>query len=487
MSESKKFAFDVGITFIASIISMLFGFIITIFLGRILGPEDLGLYRMASTVYGIAILIAGIGIPAAMIKFVAATRDDRNKSNSIVSSGVVTSFLIGIVFSVFFYHLSGMFEGIFKMQGLSELLKLLSPVFPFTLVSGALLGLLNGRREMKKFGIAMIVQSVLMLVISVSLIYLDFGAAGAMIGVVMASIGSCLFLLWVSMGYFEFRLEGYFQTTKEIMRFGFIVLAAGAFNDINNQMDILLVGYFLMSTDLGYYSAAITLSRSFWFIPLSVQKITYPATAEYWRKNNHLILNTMIDKTMKYCTLILLLIGLGIGFFANEIIIFLFKENFIYAVLPLRILLIGTVIRGCIVQPIGGSLSGIGRPDLELKISAFMMAINVPLDIILIPQFGIIGAAIAATISLIGGALINLYLVIRKLSIKIDFRWYLNISIVVLFAIVLFRLGYNFIDIYLLGGSILLIFLILVLNLFLTEEDMITIKSIVFSTIINRR
>ena len=486
MNESKKFAFDVGITFIASIISMILGFVITILLGRYLGAGDLGLYRMASTIYGIAMLLAGIGIPAAMIKYVAEYRNERHKSNAIVSSGIVTSILIGIGFSALFYLSSGMFEGIFNMQGLSRLLKLLSPVFSFALVNGALLGLLNGKREMKKYSMATIFQSVLMMVVSVFFIYLGFGVAGVVIGVVLSSIGSCLYLLWVSKGYFEFILEGYFQTTKEIMRFGVQVLAAGAFNEINNQLDILLIGFFLISTDLGYYAAAISLSRFFWFIPLSIQKITYPATAEYWSSNNHTALNMMIDKTMKYCTLILLVIGLLIGFFANEIIIFLFKENFIHAVLPLQILLIGTVIRGCIAQPIGGSLSGIGRPDLELKISSFMMAINVTLDIILIPQIGIVGAAIATTISLIGGAVIHLYLVIRKLSIIIDFKWYLNISIVVFFAIVLFRLGYNLIDIYLLGGSILLIFLILVFNLFLTKEDMSTFKRLVFSTIINR-
>ena len=37
-------------------------------LGRYPGADDLGLYRMASTIYGIAMLVAAIGIPAAVIK-----------------------------------------------------------------------------------------------------------------------------------------------------------------------------------------------------------------------------------------------------------------------------------------------------------------------------------------------------------------------------------------------------------------------------------
>jgi O-antigen/teichoic acid export membrane protein len=70
MQPSKKFAYDVGITFLASVVTMPLGFVITIALGRYLGAGDLGLYRMTATIYGITMLVVAIGIPAAMIKYV---------------------------------------------------------------------------------------------------------------------------------------------------------------------------------------------------------------------------------------------------------------------------------------------------------------------------------------------------------------------------------------------------------------------------------
>jgi len=45
---------------------------------------------MASTIYGIVILIVAIDILSAMIKYVAEFKDDRTKFNQIVSSGVIT-------------------------------------------------------------------------------------------------------------------------------------------------------------------------------------------------------------------------------------------------------------------------------------------------------------------------------------------------------------------------------------------------------------
>jgi len=106
------------------------------------------------------------------------------------------------------------------MPGLSGLLKILSPVFPFALVGGALLGLLNGLREMKKYAAATIIQSVLMVIITVALIYYGFGVAGAVIGVVLSSIGSCTYLIWICRAYFDITLEGYTQTTRKLLRFG---------------------------------------------------------------------------------------------------------------------------------------------------------------------------------------------------------------------------------------------------------------------------
>jgi O-antigen/teichoic acid export membrane protein len=55
MQLHKKFAFDVGITFFASVVTLALGFVITIVLEKYLGAGDLGLYRMTSTIYGGAI------------------------------------------------------------------------------------------------------------------------------------------------------------------------------------------------------------------------------------------------------------------------------------------------------------------------------------------------------------------------------------------------------------------------------------------------
>lgn len=469
MQEKRKFALDVGLTFIASSINMLLSFAITVFLGRYLGAGDLGLYHMTSTIYGIIMLFAGIGIPTVIIKYVAEYRDERNKSNIIISSGVITSFFLGIGFSVLIYFSSGIFEEIFHMQGLSNLLKILSLVFPFALVGAALLGLLNGKREMKKYSIATVIQAVLMLFISLLSIYLGYGVPGLVGGIVISSMVSCSYLISVSRSYFEISLENYFQTTKKMLVFGAQIFGVNAINMINYQADTIMIGYFLTAASVGYYGVASGFSKFFWIIPQAIQTITYPATAEYWSKNYNSALQTMIDKSMKYTACLLFPIGLSVGFFSKEIITIMFGDAFVSSVLPLQILIVGTVIFG-LIKAIGGSVTAVGRPDLGLKVVVISAAINITLNFLLIPYFGIIGAAIATVVSLSINALLILILTIKILKIRIDFQWYVKMFGMTFLAILL--LNYlEFVERYLVGTLILFIYAFIIIALFLTKED----------------
>jgi len=478
LGKSQKFVSDVGVTFVATASQTALAFVITVILGKWIGAEELGLYRMAITIYGIIILLAAIGIPSAIIKYVAEFRDNKDKINELVSCSIITVLFSGIVFSALFFSLSGTIAGAFKMSRLQELIKILSPVFLFALINSTLLGLLNGYREMKKYATVIIVRSVLTIVITAILVYYNFGAKGAVTGLVLSEILSCFFLIWISRNYFKLVFNNFFPTVGGLSKFGVQILGADAINTLNKQLDIILIGLFLLPSDVGYYAAAVSLSRFFWLIPSSIQKITYPATSEYWSKQNHTALNNMINKSIKYSSLILVFIGLGVFFFGNYIMVSLFREDFTISFVPLQILLIGTVIRGGIAQPIGASLTGIGRADLIFKLTAFMLIINVLFDLLLIPRIGIIGAAIATSISLSTGALINLVLIVKNMSVKIDGRWFLKLLGIAIASIALFKIGIHFINPYLLGSILLGSCLFFMLTLLLTKEDRIALKSL---------
>lgn len=257
-------------------------------------------------------------------------------------------------------------------------------------------------------------------------------------------------------------------------------MGSQSMNLIHRQIDILLIGYFLTAYHLGIYTVAVSLSRFFWRIPQSVQTVTFPTSSEYWSKGKHSSLNKMIDKSMKYSACILILIGLVVWFFTEDIIVFLFGGDFITATLPLQVLLIGTIINGATNRPIGGSLAAAGYPELGFYITSMSAGLNIGLNLILIPLYGILGAAIATAVTLTIASLLSLFFVRKKLRVELDIKWFVKaFGAAVLLILVFYTM--EWINKYLIGFAILCIYLIFILKFLLQSDDREMLKSIIYS------
>lgn len=432
MAQYKRFAFDVGLTFFASSTSILLGFGVSVLLGRALGANDLGLYKMVSTIYGLAFLGSSLGIPATIIKFVSEDKENRKRIDCFVSSAIVTSAILSLVFVIGLYCVSGLLESVFALEGLGRLLRLISPVFPFALLGGTLLGLLNGLREMKKFALAVLLQGVLMLTISVTMILAGQGLDGVVIAIIISTAGSFSYLCFACREYFSITLHRYAETTGRIVKFGSQVFSANIVNMINYQGGLMLVGFFLTAAHVGYYGVAVGLGQFFWLFPQAVQRITYPAISEHWKKQDLEIIRKIVDKTTKYAAFVLLPAGLMVGLFAAHIIEFIFGNEFGDATLPLRIILIGTVVNGVMQRPIGSMLFSIGAPNLNLRIFAGAAAVNIALNVMLIPVFGIAGAAIAGSASLLMITALVLLFINKVTTIRLNWHWFGSLALMTL-------------------------------------------------------
>ena len=482
----KKFALDVGWVFASSVIIFVLHFFQNPIMARFLGPDGLGLYSMVTMLAGIISIIAGLGIHGAVVKYAAEYKGDIGKLYSLVSSGLITVIILGVTSSVVLFISSDTLARIFGMPPLSVLLKIYSFVFPFYLIFEIILSLFNGLREMKYYSFINTLNGVLIFLFIVTFLFLGLGVKGAVVGDMLALIVVAALALTLMRKFIQFTISNYKKYTKKLMLFGNQLILVNAANIINYQADTILIGYFLAATDVGYYAVAVSLSRFFWRVPEAIHRVTYPTTSEYWAKNKFDSLNKMIDKSMKYSACLLLIVGLGVWFFAKEIIVFLFGQAFFPAILPLRILIIGTVLFG-IYKSIGGTLPAIGRPDLSFKISVVGATANVVLNVSLIPRFGIAGAAVATITSFIIITIFSSYFIKKLTKVNIDAKWYTSAFTITLLAMAVFSASPKWINTYFLGSLILCIYIAILLLFFLTKEDKETFKDLIYSTIFKQR
>jgi len=199
---------------------------------------------------------------------------------------------------------------------------------------------------------------------------------------------------------------------KELSWFGFYVVLANSISIINTQVGIVLIGYFMNEVEVGYYAVSAILIQGIILIPSAMQYVTSPAIATYHGKREHENIIKLMKNVMIKTFSITIFFSVLLAIFGKFMINIFFTDEFLPAYLPLLILLIGYSIYAPIVS-IGGALASIGKVKIVFRISALSAFINILLNIILIPKFGIVGAAIATSTSLIITVILNLFYIRR--------------------------------------------------------------------------
>jgi len=467
---ARKFALDISWVFFSQIITLVIGFLLNVILGRFLAATSFGLFTMMFTIYTIASLVAGIGIPPAIVKYVAEFKENKEKLNIFVSCGVVNSVFFGVIIGLILFLFSSPLADIFNMPELADLIKIVAFALPFLSVNNTLLSSLNGLREMKSYSFLIIVRSVLLISFVILLIYMGLGVKGAALALLLAEVGALFLLVFLSRNLFSFITQDYLKTTRELVKFGSRLFLASAIYLVNTRVDMLLVGYFLTDKDVGIYAMAVAFTNVFFMVPVSVSKITYPMMSENYGKKLHQANEILMNKMMKYSLLILSILGILIIFFAQDIIIFLLGSEFLPVVIPLTILIIALIFFGPLSST-GSAFSAASRPDIAFKINLMRLVPNVALDVLLIPKLGITGAAIATAISMFIGGIIGIHLRYTILRVRMDVKLYLPVMSLLTAMIIIFFIFKNQINTYLLAGIMFVLYFVVVTKFLLGGKD----------------
>ena len=477
VSETKKkFTFDVGGVFASSVVVLLLHFFQKPVLARFLGPDGLGLFSMAVVITTIFGLIATFGIDSALVKFTAEHKENKSKVSSLVTSAFIAILIIGMFGGLILFFSSDTFARIFNMPSLSLLLKIYSLALPFTLMHGIIISLFMGLREVRYFAVIRILGAFFALAFILAFLNIGLGVEGAMLGTVLGIIVVVCVAMVCVKRLVHFTVSDYGINTKTLVSFGSRLMGANIIGYVYIYVDTLMIGYFLTSTDVGYYDCAASLSRFFWLVPNAIGTVAYPAISEYQAKNDFQAINTLVDKVTKYSACLLIFAGMAVLFFAKDIVFFIFTPEFSPAVLPLTILIIGTVTFGTL-KSLGAIFAGVGRPDLTLKITAIGALGNVFLNLLLIPLYGIIGAAIATTLVHVLIVIITVLLLRKVLAIKFDCFWYVKTGTIAGISTMVFY-ALNFLNLYLSAIIALFLYTIVVIKYLLTKEDIDYFRSI---------
>jgi len=404
-----------GIVFIGSLIGLFFGFISRIIIARHWTESEFGIFALAFSILSICAIISTLGFQQGVTRSIAYSRGkkDYKKIEGFISTSIYFSLIASILIGLVLFLLSKTIAiDIFHDSGLIVPLKIVSIGLPFFALIEIIVSIYRGFDQVKPaVYFRYMLLSILFPVFLILIIILDQSFES----VFYAYVGS-LVITFVLLAYYAIRHISSLKLlsirfikspeARELVIFSLPLLGTVMLQTIILWTDTLMLGSFMSSANVGVYNVSTDLARFISF-PLNALLFIYmPVIAGLYAKRNfnEIKINfSIITKWLCSATLPLFIL---MFLFSESIIEILYGSNYVSGATALRILSLGVIINN-FVGPCGVTIVAMGRPRFIMFATLFTAMLNIILNVVLIPFYGIIGAAIASGISIISINLIK--------------------------------------------------------------------------------
>jgi len=379
-----------GLYSLGLLIGKLSTVVILIYLARKLQPGIFGDLILYTTLSQLIIFFSDFGLNQWYMK--QADSQDKQRLFNDVFYTRLTTLLPAIVFSAIFLIISQSFS--FN----------LSIIFIFSLIPGAFLSIIDGYYLEKKQPVKIAAKEIIR---NIFFIYFFFrsnlGLEEIFIVYLIANIFNLIILfpwpvinLTKSINYFH-----PFQTLKKSFPYGLLMLTSYFYA----RGDHLVIKYRLNSVALGLYGAGYRYLEGISLIPSALTQNLFPLSA----KKSGLPLNSLI-KITGLMTLLGLVFMTVLFLFSDYLIINFIGKNYQTAIIPLRIFS-GVIFLFFINSPLSTIVQSSNRLHQFLPYGIVNTLLNLGLNIVFVPFFGIAAAAWVMLITEITGLIINLYFI----------------------------------------------------------------------------
>ncbi|NOV00008.1 flippase [Paenibacillus planticolens] len=389
----------------ANLLLQIAGFGGQILLTRIVPVDDIGRIRVVQSFFGIITILASAGVSTTILKLCSEKITEKTK-NEILNQGIlictITSVLSIIV--VFVIARLGGFSNDNAINSIMQLYMLLIPLFAFT---NLFVAYLQSQKKIHKMSKVQSYSRVLIILLSTFTAFL-FGIYGYVIGLVVSNVLTFIVLIMVikrDMKFVFFTKSGS-ETTKKMLKFSGLALATSISWQALQSIGIIMANYMNVdSHEIAYYGIGTLIITTMMIIPSTITQIMVPYISE--KHDDRLEINRLLKKYEQRVIIVMFVVVILSYLILPILIPFAFGVNYINSIPYFKVLLIGLLFWS-MYSPKHNTLMSIGRIDLNLYANIISVVINVVLNFILIRYLGMLGIALASSITLIIAYFVNI-------------------------------------------------------------------------------
>ena len=376
-----------------------------VLLTRYFGAEVFGLYILAWSLVDLAAKIGNLALDKGVLKFVVVYRSDKDDESvyrtlgQSIAIGVTLSVLIALLLSALAPTLA---EGVFDKPQLTSMFYALALTVPFLTFTHIVLGAIKSLKIMKFDAyIKSIAEPIFLFGGAAACFIIGWHFNGIAIAHLLSAIGGAVLSIAAFGRYYSWRqcLNGMrkLRLWTELTKFSLPVMGYEFLYILMMRLDAIMVGYFLPAMQVGIYAVAIEIALTTkkvrqWFDPIFtpiISELNHHGDIDRLGHNFALVTRWVLTINLAFVFSIILI---------GEDLLSLFGTEFAVGFACLIVLSLSQVLYASMGS--GDTLLIMsGHPYLNLLNTAIVVAMNFGLNLILIPRYGMIGAALGTLVS----------------------------------------------------------------------------------------
>ena len=387
MKQKNKIIKNTLALFAGTAAGNLFSFLLMVVIARTLGDVGVGQYSFLFAFGYLIVILCNPGLGYLIIKDVPANKSITPQyGNNILSMKAILAVVSGAtaVFLLIFIKDNTLIIRSFMVVALIYMINCTMSVFP---------NILRANERMDLTALIDAIERAVALIAGVILLYITRSLLSLVLALLISSLVKQMLYFMFSRRYFVPKFGIDFQLWKRLFVRSLPFALSISFLYIYYRIDTVMLSLMVGDQVTGWYNAAYRLIDVIHYIPLLIVAAILPPMALYSRENTE-VLTDIFNRSLRYLVILAFPIGVGMFLLAPRLILFVFGEGFENSAPVLRILIWAEVL--AFLNYLGGHLLNmIDRQKIYTVIIGATVAFNIILNLILIPGYHHIGAAVA--------------------------------------------------------------------------------------------
>lgn len=382
---------NVFYTFSTEIITITGNLLTGIVLARTLTPPERGVMVLVMTLPWTVVGLVSLGLPQANIYLVGRKKRAARK---VLGNALAISVIIGMAAVVMLQLARDLLLGT-VLRGLPSVCWL--PVIllvPTLLLDVVTLSVLCAQGRFDLFNLRRTALPALMLLgFAIGLVLSRGGLVVAVWVYVVVTVLMAALSLFLTGREVPLTLRLDRRLASESLRFGLKSYLHDLIGGLNYRVDVYILALLLTPEQVAFYGVATSLAEMAWHFPNSVGRVLFPRLSNAPIEENHQITSRVNRNTLALTGFIV--VGLlALGWILVPLV---YGDAYRATVPPLLILLPGTLAM-VVYKVLARSFTSRDIQRVPVLAAGMALALNAGLDLLLVPEWGLTGAALASTV-----------------------------------------------------------------------------------------